>query len=465
LRLRFSRLIRSADFFHHASKEAGQGQRMPLARIISSQHGTDESEIKRHLQATGYEVEVTAPGQGSSRVADLEIDLEYLTAAQAMDAALRMADDGADVFIAPGVVRQQSAPQSPPVIEQSAIVPASAQQQPTAEPQPNVEPANGNADLRGPSLLERVGAVWEERQRRTEERRLERERQAREEDERRRHQALELQRRREQEERARAEQERLEREQMTREAVLRAERARQIEESERRRAAELPRQALRTAQPPDTQRLAAMEAQMQTAPAVRKGGLAAPKSPVAPKPGVAAPQRTAAAAPPRPASRPSAPRAIVGPPRRIPSPRDRQWQRATLLASLVALMAMLGFAAAMKLRPVEPLPSQMLQNNAEQKVPFGPATISPPVPAAKTTPAPVATRPRATAVAPARKPAPRPSAAREKPVRHQSPPPRARRSANHLLAQDEVVVRHYPSASSPTSQRTDTSGIRRYSDQ
>ncbi len=409
---------------------------MRVARIITSQqHGEDEDELKRQLQAAGDEVDVAAPGQAGAGRADLEVELQSVSAEQALDTALRLARGDADVYIAPGVLPQAPVPQAVPavVVEQQAVVPEPMSEPSTAaEPQTQAEADPAAEEARGPSLFQRVGTAWAERQQRAQERRLQRELRAREEDERRRQQALELQRRREQEERARVERLRVLREEMAREATLRAQHAREKEESERRRAAELPRQVFRPAPASDTQRLAAMEAQMQPAarvPAVR-----------------------------RPISPPAGPRRVAPPRRRIASRRERQWQWAALLASLVALMAMLGFAAAMNLHPVEPLPAQMLQNNAQQQVPFGAATITPAKPASVAPVRASAPAGRPTAVSPARKPAPRPSAAREKTVRSS---PRAHRSDNRV-ADDSVVVHHY---ASPNSAPAQSAEIRRYSDQ
>jgi len=218
---------------------------------------------------------------------------------------------------------------------------------------------------------------------------------------------------------AQAERERLEREQMAREAA--AERQRQQEE--RRREAELEAVLLRASQEQERQRLAAIEAHRRAAAQQALAPVAAPPAAV------------------QPVAR------RVSPARRVAFSRQQQWQRAVFFASLIALAVMLGFAAAMNLRPAQPIPTKMLQNGAQQNVPFGAASITP-----STTSAP----PRAAAPAP--KPAPRPSAARPKPVR---PAPRARHSRNNF--QDEVVVRHYTASPAPRAQSQ--ASVRRYSDE
>jgi hypothetical protein len=124
--------------------------------------------------------------------------------------------------------------------------------------------------------------------------------------------------------------------------------------------------------------------------------------------------------------------------------RQRILRRATLAASVVALLAMIGFAAATRIRPEPPLPQDMVQSPVQQEVPFGPARIVP-----QTTPAPTAAPSR-----PSGKPSPVPARARRKVARH------------GYVAEDEVIVHHYgPPRRQTTAQSRKNDGIRHYSDQ
>jgi len=336
---------------------------MPLARIIGSRHGHAEDELTQQLQAAGYEVEVVAAGQDRAGFADLEIELDALPADQAVQAALRLAREGADVFVAPG-----------------ALAPLQAEAA------------------------------------------------------------------------ARSERERLEREQIARQAA-----ARRRQEEERRREAELQAVLLHASREQERQRLAALEAErraQQEAEPIRAAEEQERRRLAAMEAQRQAAARQAAARPAAYVARLSDPRTRVEdpghtPPRRIPLSRQQQWQRAAFFGSLVVLTVMLGFAAAMNLRPAPPIPAKMLQNSAQQNVPFGAASITPP---AASAPVPA----RATAAAP--KPAPRPSATRPKPAR---PAPRARHSRRYL--EDEVVVRHFGASRSARAQSH--AAVRRYSDE
>jgi hypothetical protein len=66
---------------------------------------------------------------------------------------------------------------------------------------------------------------------------------------------------------------------------------------------------------------------------------------------------------------------LMRPSRRMPSARERHWQRAALIASIATLAAMLGYAIAANMHPASPLPASLMQNGAQQQVPFGPARM------------------------------------------------------------------------------------------
>jgi hypothetical protein len=137
--------------------------------------------------------------------------------------------------------------------------------------------------------------------------------------------------------------------------------------------------------------------------------------------------------------------------RHIPTARERQWQRAALLASVATLAAMLGFALAGNMRPSSPLPASLIQSGVQQQVPFGPAKA---VPAATRAPAPA--RPAAPVKAEGLKPSPaKPAQAR-----------RARRVAGgrDSIAEDEVIVRHHQPAL-PAKPAQTTAAVRRITDE
>lgn len=128
------------------------------------------------------------------------------------------------------------------------------------------------------------------------------------------------------------------------------------------------------------------------------------------------------------------------------------------MASVVALLAMLGFAAAINIHPGAPIPHSMVQNPVQEKSPFGAASITP----ATTTTAPPTPKPVAQTVLPQRDATPvsKPPAAKPSPVRNR------KAAANHYVAEDEVVVHHYGAAAQkhpPTAQTQ--AGVRKFSDQ
>ncbi len=471
---------------------------MPVARIVTNValESPAIEELLQRLRAAGYEV-VIAPTSGE---ADLVVEVDEFSTADALEVAAHLAaEDNADVYIAPGVFGAGE----PALREVAEAPPQSGQERsiPTSDP-PGVHIAvehggvvastleelgaalaDGRAGVRDTvsSLQERIFAAWSEWRKRRDEaglqRRLERERREIGREERRRRHEIELQRRAEEKEQLlaererlaaeqarvlreqlarevaaraereriecevmaraaaeRAERERMERETMAREAARRAEIAR-IEEEERREAA-LAAERLRVVREPESEPVTAPETQEWVAR--RQRGPVDVDS-VAEQPlSTADPERVPSMPSPRPRR--------VRPRRRIPTSRERQWQRAALVASIATLAAMLGFAIATTMAPSAPLPTSLMENKAQQQVPFGPARMD--VSSTKTAkPAAVPLR-----TAPAK-----PTAA--KPVPH-----RARRVSRErdIVAEDEVIVRHAPTSK---AQRAQSTGVRRFSDE
>ena len=145
--------------------------------------------------------------------------------------------------------------------------------------------------------------------------------------------------------------------------------------------------------------------------------------------------------------------------------RDRRLQRAAFIASIAALLVMLGFAAALNIHPGSPMPHSMVQNPVQEKSPFGAASITP-----ATSLAGVAAKPAAKPVAQTTMPqhdaAPAPV---QKPAAAKPSPGRARHraAADDYVAEDEVVVHHYGQAATqqkhPPSTQT-RAGIPKYTD-
>jgi type IV secretory pathway VirB10-like protein len=147
--------------------------------------------------------------------------------------------------------------------------------------------------------------------------------------------------------------------------------------------------------------------------------------------------------------------------RRRTGGRDHRFQRAALIASVVALVAMLGFAVAMNVHPSSPIPHSMVQNPVQEKSPFGAASITP---VTTTTTKPVATKPAAHAALPQNDAAPvKPPAAK---VTKPSPTRTRRAARDNYVAEDEVVVHHYGATAQkhPPAAQTQA-GVRKYTDQ
>lgn len=445
---------------------------MPVARIITTSPAESE-ELRRQLTAAGYSVKFAAPNEEFTD-ADIVVAAANVHSDYALQYASEVAAEAnADVIVAPGVVAG-SAEQWERALSPAAPVPQPADhEQPRAQasatPADGVLPETTNeveaSDARQPvrdaladSPSRFVGAWQAFRQKRelaAERKRLEREQREIEREEQRRvlHQkrleaearmAVERDRLRAQRQ---AEQDRLRREQEEMRRAIEEERARiaaereRLAEQERARAAEGECLAIER----ERERVAERE-RLAQAP------VAAP-SPLTPRPPLVRP--TVAA----PVRRPPAPRRPVA---RRPAGRDRRFQQAAFLASIAALLAMLGFAVALNIHPSSPMPHSMVQNPVQEKSPFGAASITPATSMAGVAAKPVA-KPVAQAAAPQNEVS-KPTATKLKPS-----PSRARRRApaDDHVADDEVIVHHYgqtPPPKHPPSTQTRAS-IPRYTDQ
>ncbi len=422
---------------------------MSVARIVTA---TEQNlgPLCAELRRAGYDVEFVAPGEKSDRPADLIITAETMDAEQALAAAEELASQvGADIIVAPGLVAATPAA-APPAIPAKPEIPA--EEPAGSEPVRGLDSGvvaqtvhefgsalqDGREGIRE-SLSDyrgRIGGAFMElRQRRelvAEARRVERERRELEKEERRRQQELLQRQRLEAEARERAERERIRREEEV-------ERERQRREREAERQAALDAERARLAA--ETERL---RAERERIAREREIAAAAMAQPPAARP---APQSTPAAelsltsrVPPRP--RPYSYAA------RRPAGRQKRLQRATLAASIVALVLMLGLAAALNLRQESPVPNSVVQNPAQQEVPFGPARINP-----KPLPHPAVT-PRVQKPSPVQQP------------RHSAAPHRRASRESDLVADDEVVIHQYrPAPRHQTAQSRASDGVKRISDQ
>jgi len=510
---------------------------MPVARIVTRNLAQQYSAIKElsaQLRAAGYEVELTPPGT-TADAADLVVEIDELPAGEALDAAVRLAEKAdSDLFVAPGLVAVEPLIPSPvpdhlPVAGDPAIetVDAGAHHDSAgrgvlgetfqqlgsalADARSGIAESAAGFGQNVSSVRERVSGAWSQFQQRRNDAiralRLERERREQECEERRRQHELELRRQSEEKqrliaerERLAAEQERVLREQMAREATVRAERERvqreamareaanraelaHAAEQERRRLDSVQEERMRLQREQEEQYAAALRAQrlhqQREAEAERLRQMREAGTQPAPAPTVTPVQ-------PRVTEQPAsvfhagftdaAPQLKSKPrrrPRRLSSPRERQWQQAALLASVATLAAMIGFAIAANVRPSSPLPASLLQNGAQQQVPFGPAKMD--LSATDRTPAaPVRSLPHPASVPSL---ADR-SLATERGVAHtraatlQKPSPakpvgkpRTRRGTreSEVTADDEVIVRRIPAA--PAQHAQTTAGVRRYTDE
>ncbi len=248
----------------------------------------------------------------------------------------------------------------------------------------------------------------------------------------------------------RAEQERLAREEMERQAAVVALREREARERREREAA-LQREPDRRplGQKPESPVILPVGASVQP-PLERVSAVSIAPVPLAAHPpastGVSAPTIAPTLAPI------TRPRTEVYPARRVPSARDKRWHQAAFFASVVTLVVMLGFGAAMNIGKSSPIPSNLLQNGVQQQTPFGPASMA-------ATPGPASTPAKSTRPVSSKKAQPPQTRTPSKPS-PQVHSPRRRASGNR---DDEVVVRHFTPVRTNTAQ-TRTDGVKRFSD-
>ena len=416
---------------------------MPVARIITASPA-DCEELRRQLTTAGYSVKFAAPNEEFTD-ADIVVAAANVHRDYALQYAAEVAAEaGADIIVAPGVVagsvesvrtplaHDPDTPVAPDRVEPAAGVlfgTANEVKSAFSDAREGVREAFGKFSARAGDLSRQVkqklDLAAERRRLEHEQREIEREEQRR----------VLQQQRMEAEARMAAEREQL---RAQRQAEL--ERSRR-EQEEMRRAMELERTRLATEQ----------AAQTPAPPSLVEPAIPVPPPVITP---VATP-RPVAPAMRRPAPRP---RPAV---RRAPS-RDRRFQKAAFVASIVALVAMVGFAVAMNIHPSSPIPHSMVQNPVQEKSPFGAASITPTTTstgvAARTVARPVAALPQHDA-APVAKPTPQSTKPSPNRARH-------RAAADDYVADDEVVVHHYGQTAQqkhPPSAQT-RAGIRRYSD-
>ncbi len=371
---------------------------MRAARIITHQPEVT-TDLAERLRRLGYTVEVVAPGAPQLHLADIEIDATSVPAAAALDVAAELAESGANVLVAPGIAFPRPAVEAAPELpQQPAVIPERKDSTVRAAPVSRALAAalaEAWHDARASSASARteIASVLQEQRER-----------------------LEAGRTRAGERLADWSQRR---------ALRRALRNHEQQLREQRRAEEREaRQRLRDEASQREKDMLAERARETSPPSLPEVSVPTPAEPIT------ASERPT---PPAPAAR------KMKPSRVLYSPRDRQFQHAIFLASLVALALMLGFALAMGGPKPGPMPSAMAPPhvNVQQQVPFGPATAT---------------------VAPAGQSSP-PAA-----KRNVKPAPgnrqRVRRSSAGAASDEDVVVYHYPSRRvSPKS-----NDVRRYSD-
>ena len=452
---------------------------MPVARIITTSPAESE-ELRRQLTAAGFSVKFAAPNEEFTD-ADIVVAAANVHSDYALQYASEVAAEAdADVIVAPGVVagsadqweRALSPPTPvPPIsvveepIRQEPSTPAAAVLFGNAQ---DVKPAESNfRDGVGQAVTDyssRIVDAWQSfRQKRelaAERKRLAREQREIEREDQRR---VLHQQRMEAEARMASERERLRLQRQAEQERLRREQEemRRAIEEERARAAERESLAIEQerARVAEEQKHQALEQVLARASAHQRMAqqLSAQPAPIAPV--NAPPMPVSTAAPtrrvPSYARRPPAPRRGVAP---RPPGRDRRFQRAAFLASVAALLVMLGFALALNIHPTSPMSHSMVQNPVQEKSPFGAASITP----VTTTPGPAA-KPVAQPVSHMAVPqADKPPAAKPKP----SPTRTRRASRDNYVADDEVVVHHYgqtaPPKHPPSTQTR--AGIPKYTD-
>ncbi len=89
---------------------------MPLARILT-RNPERTADLSSQLKQQGYSVEVARPDQTNLAPADLEIEFEVCERADVLDRAADLATElGADVAVAPGVLKMTPKPAAEPIM-------------------------------------------------------------------------------------------------------------------------------------------------------------------------------------------------------------------------------------------------------------------------------------------------------------------------------------------------------------
>lgn len=466
---------------------------MPVARIITRTPAESE-ELRRVLTAAGYSVKFAAPEEEFD-----DADLVVAAANVHYDYALQYASEvaaeaGADVIVAPGVV--SALPANPKIVSgypsdayltDSSLPPAALEQPPS--------PVISGESERDFGIVARATSVWQEfRHKRAiaaEAKRLEQERHAHERQERERQlreqrAAAEAQmvaerervrvERAAEEERVRREQEELRAREMERaRAEAQSQRARMAVEAEHARAEQ--ERAWR-----EQEQLRALEAERirmeeerareQREQVARDAALVAaahevpvptPVTPVEPYV-PAAPVVSPATYHSAPARVPQLPRPAT---RRKPAHhvngRQKRFQRAALVASVVALAAMIALAILLNVHPSAPMPASVTNNPVQEQSPFGAASVGTPAGQPKPTQA------QAARVSQPSKHAPLPqSDAPAAPTKPSATTDRhIRRHRDNDIAQDEVIIHHYgqqPQPKHPPAAQT-RAGVPKYTDE
>jgi hypothetical protein len=113
---------------------------MPLARILT-RNPERTADLSSQLKQQGYSVEVARPDQTNLAPADLEIEFEVCERADVLDRAADLANElGADVAVAPGVLKMPPKPAAEPIIYGSTA-PQPVEPEPVLSQKVMAEPA------------------------------------------------------------------------------------------------------------------------------------------------------------------------------------------------------------------------------------------------------------------------------------------------------------------------------------
>ena len=414
---------------------------MPLARIIT-RTPQDAVAAAEYLRSQGYMVETVSPEEFRITPAEVELQLNRCSSAEAVERAQALlashgaAEASAEVTAPPAVVP----PQEGEIVLAYDITGRPVEYADQEQIQRRQKPGNWwralAAGLAGVRQSVRRPALDLQRKR-AEQRALKLEAEAaREREEIRRGEELARERERQEMERQRQEAERAER-QRQEEITAERERARVAALHEAMIAAQ------RAATPPQPSPVAKPEAVPIIAAEEAEDNpnlLPAPAEPASET------QPAEQAVRPQPPRRP--PHAQRLPVRRRPMVISRA---AVVTACGLSVLLLLGFVAYANRRSASPLAPGALMKDVKQNVPFGAATIAPP-PAA----------PKPVVAAPAGRPSPTVRPANQKPPAARHGARQLRRPSQDSLAEDEVVVRHFtPPRARP---QPSTAKLKRYSD-